>query len=66
MLPSRYYPELQGNIYERVAASIAAQLYPDVEMVSSLVVHMCCWLLTHSLLSPAHLTGQLDRACHSM
>ena len=33
MLPSRYYPELKNNIYERVAASIAAQLYPDVEMV---------------------------------
>lgn len=34
MLPSRYYPELKNNIYERVAKSIATQLFPDVEMVS--------------------------------
>lgn len=33
MLPSRYYPELKNNIFERVANSIAAQLFPDVEMV---------------------------------
>ena len=28
MLPRKYYPELQGNVYERVGASIAAQLFP--------------------------------------
>ena len=33
MLPRRYSPELQGNIYEQVAESIAKQLYDDVEMV---------------------------------
>lgn len=58
MLPSRYYPDFQGdeniidillqettkmllymifffsgNTYERVAHSIASQLFPDVEMV---------------------------------
>ena len=33
MLPTKYYPELQNNTYQRVAASIAAQLFPDVEMV---------------------------------
>lgn len=33
MLPRVYYPELQGNIYERVTASIAAQLFPDTPMV---------------------------------
>jgi phytanoyl-CoA hydroxylase len=33
MLPRIYYPELQGNIYEKVAASIARQLFSDVEMV---------------------------------
>lgn len=33
MLPRKYYPELQGNIYERVAASVAKQLFADVEMV---------------------------------
>ena len=33
MLPRVYYPELQGNIYEQVAQSIADQLFPDVEMV---------------------------------
>jgi hypothetical protein len=36
MLPSRYYPEFQGNIFERVAANLAAQLFPDVEMVTFL------------------------------
>lgn len=33
MLPRRYYPQLQGNIYEQVAASIAKQLFDNVEMV---------------------------------
>mmetsp|Transcript_6490 Transcript_6490/g.9784 ORF Transcript_6490/g.9784 Transcript_6490/m.9784 type:complete len:226 (+) Transcript_6490:118-795(+) len=33
MLPTKYYPEFKGNIFERVAASVAAQLFPDVEMV---------------------------------
>lgn len=33
MLPRVYYPQLQGNAYERVAANIAKQLFPDVEMV---------------------------------
>lgn len=33
MLPRVYYPELQGNIYEEITASIARQLFPDVEMV---------------------------------
>ena len=32
MLPRVYYPQLQGNTYERVAANIAKQLFPDVEM----------------------------------
>ena len=32
MLPRIYYPELQGNIYERVTASIAKQLFPDTPM----------------------------------
>lgn len=32
MLPRRYYPGLQGNVYEQVAASIARQLFPGVEM----------------------------------
>jgi phytanoyl-CoA hydroxylase len=32
MLPRVYYPLLQGNIYEKRAASIARQLFPDVEM----------------------------------
>lgn len=33
MLPRKYYPQLQNNIYERVAQSIADQLFPDVKMV---------------------------------
>jgi phytanoyl-CoA hydroxylase len=33
MLPRRYYPELQGNVYEQIAQSIADQLFPDTEMV---------------------------------
>jgi ectoine hydroxylase-related dioxygenase (phytanoyl-CoA dioxygenase family) len=33
MLPRRYYPQLQGNIYERLSASIAAQLLgPDMTL----------------------------------
>jgi phytanoyl-CoA hydroxylase len=33
MLPRRYYPALQGNAYERVAANIAQQLFPGAEMI---------------------------------
>ena len=33
MLPRKYHPPLQGNIYEQRAASAAAQLFPDVKMV---------------------------------
>ena len=33
MLPRRYYPELQGNVYEQIAQSIADQLFPETEMV---------------------------------
>lgn len=33
MLPRRYSPEFQGNIYEQVAESVAKQLFPDVEMI---------------------------------
>ena len=33
MLPRKYSPEFQGSIYEQVAASIAKQLFTDVEMV---------------------------------
>ena len=32
MLPTRYYPPLQGNIYERLTRSIAQQLYPESDM----------------------------------
>lgn len=32
MLPRIYYPELQGNIYERVTASITKQLFPNISM----------------------------------
>ena len=33
MLPRKYYPELQNNIYERVAQSIANQLFGNLTMV---------------------------------
>lgn len=33
MLPTKYYPPLQGNVYEKLAASLARQLYPDCDMV---------------------------------
>ena len=33
MLPRIYYPSLQDNIYERVAQSIANQLFPGTTMV---------------------------------
>ena len=33
MLPRKYHPPLQGNVYELRAASVAAQLFPDVAMV---------------------------------
>eukprot|EP00980_Cylindrotheca_fusiformis_P021433 scaffold8301_cov184-Cylindrotheca_fusiformis.AAC.1 len=32
MLPTRYYPPMRGNIYERLTASMAEQLYPKSEM----------------------------------
>lgn len=32
MLPTRYYPPLLGNVYERLAADIASQIFPDVKM----------------------------------
>ena len=31
MLPTRYYPPLKGNIYERLTSSIAQQLFPNSE-----------------------------------
>eukprot|EP00977_Amphora_coffeiformis_P002212 scaffold425_cov175-Amphora_coffeaeformis.AAC.71 len=33
MLPTHYHPPLQGNIYERLAANLAQQLYPESNMV---------------------------------
>jgi len=33
MLPRKYYPPLRDNVYERRTASLARQLFPDVEMV---------------------------------
>jgi hypothetical protein len=32
MLPSRYHPPLANNIYERLAASVAEQLWPQTPM----------------------------------
>ena len=32
MLPTKYYPPLRGNIYERITASIARQLFPNSDM----------------------------------
>lgn len=32
MLPTRYYPLFQNNIYEKLTASIAKQLFPDKDM----------------------------------
>ena len=32
MLPTRYYPPLRGNVYERLAASMAKQLFPKSDM----------------------------------
>lgn len=32
MLPTKYYPPLQNNIYERLTASMARQLFPESEM----------------------------------
>lgn len=32
MLPTRYYPPLKNNIYERLTASIARQLFPSSKM----------------------------------
>jgi hypothetical protein len=32
MLPTKYYPPLKNNVYERVARRIAEQLYPGVPM----------------------------------
>lgn len=33
MLPRRYHPSLQGNVYERIAARVAAQLFPETPML---------------------------------
>jgi len=33
MLPTKYYPPLRNNIYERLTACIAQQLFPSLEMV---------------------------------
>ena len=33
MLPHRYHPPLRDNAFERVAAAIAAQVFPGAEMV---------------------------------
>ena len=32
MLPTKYYPPLRGNIYERLTSSMAKQLFPNSEM----------------------------------
>ena len=32
MLPTKYYPPLQNNIYERLCKSMATQLYGELEM----------------------------------
>lgn len=32
MLPTKYYPPMKGNIYERLTASMAKQLFPDSSM----------------------------------
>lgn len=32
MLPTRYHPPFSGNIYERLCACIAKQLFPDLDM----------------------------------
>lgn len=32
MLPTRYYPSFQNNIYEKLTACIAKQLFPDKDM----------------------------------
>lgn len=32
MLPRKYLPRMQGNVYERRAAHAAAQLFPDTKM----------------------------------
>lgn len=33
MLPTRYYPPMRGNIYERLTSSMAQQLFPESGMV---------------------------------
>ena len=32
MLPTRYHPPFANNVYKRVTASIAAQLFPKLDM----------------------------------
>ena len=32
MLPTRYHPPLRGNVYERLTASMAKQLFPNSDM----------------------------------
>ena len=33
MLPTKYHPEMRGNIFERLTASIVQQLFDDTDMV---------------------------------
>jgi len=33
MLPTKYHPEMRGNIFERLTASIVQQLFDDIDMV---------------------------------
>ena len=32
MLPTKYYPPLKGNIYEKIVHSISKQVFPDANM----------------------------------
>jgi len=32
MLPTKYYPPLKGNVYEKIVQSISEQVYPDADM----------------------------------
>jgi phytanoyl-CoA hydroxylase len=33
MLPTRYYPPMQGNVYEQLTASMGRQLFPQSDMI---------------------------------
>jgi hypothetical protein len=56
MMPTRYYPPLAGNTYERRSASIAEQLHgPDMVRHTRTHTHTFTHSLTHSLsLSHTH------------